>query len=78
MAYLKLVDMAVQNPQTGKYKLDSHCDGEDTKYLPQGRKWCFSVKVVMGKESAQMYQDKFQKIVDTFTKASEEGQDICP
>ena len=25
-----------------------------------------------------MYQDKFQEIFDTFTKASEEGQDIFP
>ena len=76
MAGLKLVDLAVRNPLTGEFELDP--DAEGSKYLPQSRKWCFPLKLCMGKETKQMYQEEFASIFQLFSDASVEGQDIFP
>ena len=73
MAGIKLIDLAVKNPQTGKYELDPSFE-ED--YCVQSRKWCFPAKICMGKETKKMYQEEFKSLFDTFIEASEEGQDV--
>ena len=60
MAGLKLVDLAVQNPMTGKYELDPTQEG--CMYLPQSRKWFFPMLFCMSKETKQMYQEEFSHL----------------
>ena len=48
MAGIKLTALAVKNPQTGKYELDSNFQ-ED--YCGQSCKWCFPGKTCIGKET---------------------------
>ena len=43
------------------------------KYLPQSRKWCFPLKLVMGKETTVMYTEEFNGMFNFFFKASLEG-----
>ena len=75
MAGMKLVDMAVQNPITGEFELDP---ARELLYLPQSRKWNFPLKMCMGKETKEMYQDKFRHIFQLYSDASKENQTIFP
>ena len=76
MAGIKLVDLAVKNPLTGMYELDPAKAKE--WFLVQSRKWCFPLKICMGKETQQMYQEEFSHIFDLFQKAGEKDQSIFP
>ena len=75
MAGMKLVDMAVQNPITGEFELDP---ARESSYLPQSRKWNFPLKMCMGKETKEMYQDEFRHIFQLYADASKENQTIFP
>ena len=76
MAGIKLVDCAVRDPYTGKYDLKPIFG--DKWFLPQSRKWCFPVKICMGKETEKMYQEEFKKIFELFDEASKQGQQVFP
>ena len=55
MAGIKLVDCLVKNPLTGNYELDPN---QEEKYLKiQSWKWCFPMKLCMGKETDAMYRE---------------------
>ena len=66
MAGIKLVDCAVQDPYTGKYDLKPISG--DKWFLPQSRKWCFPVKICMGKETEKMYQEELKKYLSYLTR----------
>lgn len=75
MAGIKMVDVASRDPKTGQYNLKPV---DEKWFVPQSRVNCFPCKLVMGKETATMYQDEFKELFDTFNEASKEGQDIFP
>ena len=75
MAGLKMIDLAVRNPETGVYELNhSACSSKD--FTPQSRSWCFPLKLCMGKESERMYQEEFCEMFELFRKAGMPMQDI--
>ena len=76
MAGIKLVNCAVRDPYTGKYDLKPIFG--DKWFLPQSRKWCFPVKICMGKETEKMYQEEFKKIFELFDEESKQGQQVFP
>ena len=76
MTGLKLIDHAVRNPITGKYKLDPTQEG--SLYLPQSRKWYFLMAFCMGKETKKMYQKEFHELFHIFIDASKPNQDMFP
>ena len=71
MAGVKLVDIGCKSPHTGIYEM-MPCEDADgnTFYMPQTRRNCFPVKICMGKESNQMYQDEFGAAFYLFNEAS--------
>ena len=75
MAGLKMIDLAVRNPETGVYELN-HTACDPKQYTPQNRSWCFPLKLCMGKESEQMYQEEFCEIFELFRKAGLPMQEI--
>ena len=78
MAGVKLVDIGCKNPHTGIYELMpcQDANGKTFYYMPQTRRNCFPLKLCMGKESKQMYQDEFGEAFDLFNQASIEGQTL--
>ena len=62
MVGIKMVDPNLINPQTGAKELFSLFK----KFLPQSRGWCFPLKLVMVKESTEIYQEEFQDVFDIF------------
>ena len=75
MAGLKMIDLAIRNPENDVYELN-HTAYNPKNFTPQNHSWCFPLILCMGKESKQMYQEEFCEILKLFRKYWLPMQDI--